>query len=71
MQKRESVIKVEVLYAAASWFLELSLGIKDSASNSTCCRHAFHLCSSCKDILKSVQREKQNHLAVTRDQIIW
>lgn len=42
MQKRHSVKKPEVLYAAASCFLEMSRGIKDSALNSTCRRHVLH-----------------------------
>lgn len=41
-QKRESVIRPEVLYTAASHFLEMSLEIKDSALNSTCRRLVLH-----------------------------
>lgn len=41
-QKRESVIKPGVFYSAALHFLEMSLGIKDSALNSTCHRHVLH-----------------------------
>lgn len=41
-QQKESVIKPEVFYSAASRFLEMSLGIKDSALKCTCRRHVLH-----------------------------
>ena len=60
-QKRESVIKPQVLYTAALPFLEMSLRIKDSALNSSCCRHGLHYVLHARTHWNSVQREKENH----------